>query len=276
MGSNIMDRSAFKHNFLKQIIVRLDFQGVLQAEMENVLLQVKAYLKDKQFNRYEQKISNEIDLNINNSIFQVDNPIKEIRNVTIHSFTNENSGYAIDLSTNFILLKVNATKYIPFESYSTIFMDIANIYKSTIDFFTVKRFGLRKINFCFLDNVNCVNKYFSKRYFDCCDLFEGLDIFASEKKQNFAVDKCKVNLLCGIEQGQLGDRRIYKVTLDSDIYVDTTENVEQIIFTDNDIVKLNDKLFEIYKDVLTEEFIKMLLDEDVSWSGEIMGVDKNE
>ena len=36
-------RSSFKHNFLKQVIIRLDFQGVLQAEMDKILIQVKPY-----------------------------------------------------------------------------------------------------------------------------------------------------------------------------------------------------------------------------------------
>ena len=258
------------------MIIRLDIQGVLQAEMEDILIKVKPYLKERKFNRYEQKINNEIDFNFNNGLFGSDGPIKEIRNIAIHSFVNENSGYTIDLSTNFICLKVNAIRYVLFEEYSKTFMDIANIYRTTIDFLTMTRFGLRKINFCFVRNTSCINKYFRQRYFDCYDFFNESEVLASEKKENIKVDNFKMNLLCDIEQGQLGDEQIYKVTLDSDIYIDVTENIENIIFQDYDIARLNDKLFEIYVDALTQEFGSMLLSDDTIWPDEIMGVEKNE
>lgn len=199
-----INRSSFKHNFLKQIIIRLDFQGILQAEMEKVLLQVKPYLKEKGFNRYEQQINNEVDLDINpNGIFNAVNAVKDIRNIVIHSFVNDNNGYIVDLSIKHICIKVNAAKYVPFEEYSSIFMDISNVYETTIDFFTIKRFGLRKINFCFVKDIKCINKYFNRRYFDCYDLFAESEIFASEKKENISIDSCKLNLLCDIEQGKL-------------------------------------------------------------------------
>ena len=42
-----LERNQLKKNFLKEIIMRLDFQGVLQAEMEKILIKVKPYLNDK-------------------------------------------------------------------------------------------------------------------------------------------------------------------------------------------------------------------------------------
>jgi len=276
MRASGIQRETFKFNFLKQIILRLDFQGVLQTEMENVLLQVKPFLKEKKFNRYEQKVNNEIDINFNSGIFQSENPIKEVRNIVIHSFVNEDKGYTIDLSTNYVCLKVNTVKYVSFEEYSDTFLGIVNIYKSMIDFFTVKRLGLRKINFCFFKDINNINKYFEKRYFDCFDLFEGTNLFVSEKKANFGYKECKVNLLTYIEQGQLGSEKVYKTTLDSDIYVDDSKAIEKRVFDKNGMSDLNDTLFSIYVDTLTDEFVTLLSDEETEWSNEIMGVDKNE
>ena len=226
---------------------------------------------------YEQQISNEIDLNMNsNGIFETANPVREIRNITVHSFINVDSGYTVDLSVNHICIKVNTTKYIPFDEYAITFMGVSNIYKSTIDFFTVKRFGLRKINFCFVNSVSCINKYFNQRYFDCYDLFEPSEVFASEKKENFSVDHCKINLLCDIEQGQLNDKQSYKLTLDSDIYIDDTDNIEKDIFDNEGISLLNERLFMIFVDAITDEFGKMLLSDNDINQDEIMGVERNE
>ena len=276
MNTEGIKRETFKFNFLKQIIIRLDFQGVLQTEMENILLQVKPFLKERKFNRYEQKINNEVDIDLNNSVFQQNNPIKAVRNVITHSFVNEDKGYVIELSTNYVCLKVNAIKYVSFEEYSDTFMGIVNIYKTSIDFLTLKRFGLRKINFCFFNNKSCINKYFQKNYFDCFDLFEGTDIYASEKKTNFRFEECKINLLTYIEQGLLGEKKVYKTTLDLDVYLDQTENIEKVIFEEKGIANLNEKLFLIYIDALTDEFGKMLSNDETVWTDEIIGVEKNE
>ena len=277
MKQNGINRSSFKHSFLKQIIIRLDFQGVLQSEMDEILTQVKPYLKKQGFNRYEQQVNNEIDLNMNsNEFFETVNPIKEIRNIIIHSFINDNCGYVVDLSIRHICIKVNTTKYIPFDKYKAIFMEISNIYRLTIDFLTMKRFGLRKTNFCYVTNVECINKYFNQRYFDCYDLFKESEVFASEKKQNFSAGHCKLNLLCNIQQGQIDSEKVYKLTLDSDIYIDDTNNIENDIFKNETISSLNDKLFMIYVDALTDEFGRMLLNDKDIDQDEIIGVTRNE
>lgn len=85
-----------------------------------------------------------------------------------------------------------------------------------------------------------------------------------------------MNLLCDIEQGQLNDKQVYKLTLDSDIYIDDTNCIEKEIFENNNISSLNERLFAIYIDALTDEFVEMLAnDEDID-QVEIIGVERNE
>ena len=59
-----VNRADLHFNFLKTIIVRLDFQGVFEPEMEKILPLVKPYLKEKAFNRYEKKTSNRIEISV--------------------------------------------------------------------------------------------------------------------------------------------------------------------------------------------------------------------
>lgn len=276
MDSTGVKRSSFKYNFLKQIILRLDFQGVLPMEMEGILIKIKPFLKGKDFNRYEQRVENEIEIPM--GLFQSINeqPMPAVHNINIHCFIDENKGYSVDLSTNFICMKVNAAKYISFDDYADTFMGLVNIYRETIDFLTVKRFGLRKINFCFLKEIEFLNKYFNPQYFSSYSLFDNTEVFASEKKENFKTDNGKINLICGVSQGQLEGKIIYKISLDSDIYIDNTKEIETIIFENNQITDLNDKLFYIYLDAITNEFGNMLCNDETEWSEEIIGVEKNE
>lgn len=276
MNNLEIKRSSFKHNFLKQIILRLDFQGVLPDEIENILKNVKIYLKQKEFNRYEKKIKNATSItsmDAENLILKDD--IKNSDNI-IHSFVNLNKGCTIDLSMNCLCLVINTSKYIPFDEYATIFIDIANMYISTIDLFTVERFGLRKINFCFLSDVKHINKYFSSEYFDPFCLSGHSNILVSEKKDTIAIDEYKVNLLRYIEKGLLSNRPIYKVTLDLDAYIDQSVLIEEPIFSKGNMYKLNDLIFEAYVGALTDKFKIMLSDDEATWSDEIEGVEANE
>ena len=272
-----ISRSQFKYNFLKQIILRLDFQGVLASEMDNVLSPAKRLLKDKGFNRYEKRTENEIEIQmgIHQGIPDAQ-AIPGVKATEVHSFINETKGYAIDLSINHICLKVNSTQYIPFEEYKEVFSGIAKIYQDNIDFFTATRFGLRKINFCFLNSLDQINKYFNGSYFQCHQLFSNTKNFTSERKETLQVDDCKLNLLYGIEQGLLDQKEIYRITLDSDIYLDETKAIEETILKCDGISDLNEKLFEIYVDTLSGEFVDLLSNESTNWAEDIKGVERNE
>jgi len=276
VNNKLLERNAFKNNILKQVIMRLDFQGVLPTEMENVLIPVKSFLKENGFTRYDKRIENELEIPMGMIQPNLEISGPNIKSIEVHSFTDENKGYSIDLSVNFICLKVNETKYIPFDEYADVFMGISKIYNNNIDFFTVKRFGLRKINFCFLKQLNKLNKYFSTEYYNYNKLYDNTNNLVSERKETFGVDNFKVNLLHGISQGQLDRDVIYKVVLDADIYIDEQEYIKKLIFDDGNIYVLNNKLFDIYIDAITEEFAELLKKDDFDFSSEIIGVERNE
>lgn len=96
-----MKRSDFKRNFLKEIIIRLDFQGVFQSEMEKVLIEAKSVLKDQQFNGYDKKTSS-------TSITDSEG-IKNIQNQTVYVFTSDSCGYTVSLSTSYLILSVRCS-----------------------------------------------------------------------------------------------------------------------------------------------------------------------
>ena len=64
--------------------------------------------------------------------------------------------------------------------------------------------------------------------------------------------------------------------MDSDIYIDDTNKIEKDIFMDKNISSLNERLFMIYIDALTDEFGSMLLSDEDIGQDEIIGVERNE
>lgn len=276
MELNGITRKTFKNNYLKQIVMRLDFQGVLQSEMEGVLLFAKKYLKKESFDRYEEKIGNEIELKVGANVFNAQDPIKEVRQTRIYSFCNEDMGYSFDLSANFVVLKVIVAKYACFEEYSRLFIDICRIYKEKIDFFTPKRFGLRKINFCFVKDIQAVNKYFESKYYNCFNLFDESEIKVSAKNANVALGKRSLNVSYGVEQGKIGEESVYKVTLDSDIYSEDTNDIEDFMFDKKNVRDMNEILFSIYVDSITSEMGNVLQSDICDIPDDLLGVDSNE
>ena len=267
MDSSIK-RQDLKRNFLKEIIMRLDFQGVLQAEMEGILMDVKPYLKGKDFNRYKEKVNNQI-VNEGNSITEVKSQISYV-------FMSDVMGYTIELSASSIILTIRTQGYSSFDEYADLFAFIAKVYNSKIDFFTVKRFGLRKINFCFFRNREVITKYFNNTYFNCESPATGFDSQTTERIDRLSNGIHNINMRYATEQGELENDLVYKVTLDSDIYVTNQSEIERLLFEEKSINEVNEILFRIYLNAITDDFIKVLCSNVDNLPVDIIGVESNE
>lgn len=265
-------RTDLHFNFLKNIIFRIDFQGVFEPEMEKILVLVKPHLKSKGFSRYLKKKNNEIQINVGD-LESPESPLsKLVKSQEIHSFINEDRGYVLDLSSSFVCLNINSTAYTPFEEYCAIISEITSIYKENIDFISVNRVGIRKINVCMLEKREKINEFFSSEYFGYFNAIQNTNTVSSNRKDTFIIDVYKGNLSCNIEQGLAENKTLYKVSLDTDIYVDDVSVIEKGI----DFDVMNNMLFEIYISSLTEKFKTALSGDDETLFEGIIGVERNE
>ena len=270
-----ISRDSYKNNYLKNIILRLDFNGVLDAEMEKVIAEAKQYLKTKDFNKYDEKINNEVDLDFGNAFDK--SVVKDVRKFTIYTFRNEQKGYELDMSKNVVCLKINTLKYIPFEEYEEIFLAIVNIYNDVIDFFTPKRLGLRKINFCFMDDIEKLNDYFCENYFENSTVLEESENVNIEKRKSIILkDKnAMMNIITAIQKGIVQDKELSKIILDLDVYSDDQQSICDKIFNNKSIATLNEAIFGVYKNAMTDKFHQYLMKEEFNESV-IRGIEKNE
>ena len=85
-----------------------------------------------------------------------------------------------------------------------------------------------------------------------------------------------LNLRYVIEGGTLETEHFYKVTLDSDIYTLDQDKITEIMFNAASLKEINEKLFRIYLNVLTDYFLEILTTDSVSASDSIVGVELNE
>ena len=248
--------------------MRLDFQGVLQAEMEKVLLKVKPYLMGKAFNRYNAKVNNQ-------TVFEGASK-KEATSQIVYSFMDENSGYTLDLSTTSIVLSIKSVGYSPFENYSEIFSYIVSVYRENIDFFTVVRFGFRKINFCFVKELKHIGTFFESKYYGVEEPVPELDIAIVNRTSRLSDGKMNANLRHIIEQGEIDQDVYFKVTLDSDIYSTDEETIVKTLADKAELTAINEMLFRIYCGAITESMASVLLSEDDNIPEELVGIENNE
>lgn len=263
-----IERSQLKWNFLNEIIMRLDFQGVLQAEMEKVILKAKPFLKGKSFNRYRE--------NINNQAVIEGTSVKEASSQIEYCFTAETTGYTLKLSNTSIILSVKTAGYSPFEDYSEIFSHIAAIYQEEIDFFTVKRFGLRKINYCFVKQMEDIEVYFDPRYYCCHEPITGYRTMAINRTSQLTDGERNLNLKFAVDQGEIDKEAYYRVTLDADIYSLDEQTITSIVTDKEQMMATNETLFKVYCGVIAEPLFNILSsDEDIIPDG-LVGIESNE
>lgn len=267
-------RQEIKFNFLKNIIMRLDFQGVLPAELEKVIIKAKAILKEAGFNRFSERIDNAVNLKQNPS--QMESPIQSLDSIKVFSFINEKDGYSIDLSTNFITLSVESDHYSPFEKYSEIFMKIVNVYRAEIDFFTTTRLGFRKINICLLSDITKINEYFAERYFSYNNSLSDTVPLAFSHSETFQIQPDqKVNFTCKVEHGKTPKGISYRIIIDSDDYLDNQDSIDALLTDPSGIGKMNDTLFTLYLSGLTDKLLNALKGKIPLPTEDIEGIEPN-
>ncbi|HUM84788.1 MAG TPA: TIGR04255 family protein [Lachnospiraceae bacterium] len=267
-------RQDLKFHLVKNIILRLDFQGVMPVELEKIVVDVKKTLKAEGFNRLNENIENSVEIKSKPS--QAETPIQGISSLKVFSFINERRGLILSLSTNNIVISVNSSVYVPFKEYSDIFMQVVDLYRTEIDFFTVKRFGFRKINFCFLKDLTKLNDYFEERYINCNNIFDNSDTLICSRSETFELENgSKFNFRSKVEKGIVDEGVVYRIDIDSDVHTDNPTLIDGILNAASGLEEINSELFKMYSSCLKDRMILFLEGRELV-PDDLEGVDINE
>lgn len=288
---NDISRDDLKYNFLRRVIIRIDYAGVLDIELEETVKALKEHLHDVGFVKFGEGYINEVDFEIKDPELietQLAIPISELKKNKSFNFATEDMSQTVQITKFFTLINVDFGKYIKFEAFGKIFSEIVKIIKCKNKFVRILRIGLRKINHCFLLDISKLNEYFNEKHFNnsaenlnIADIT--IDLSNSQKIDSFSIGDRDVNLIRFLSQGIINkdgdEKQAYQVVLDIDVYTKDEELFDKIIEdsekTNDEIIKMNDIVFKIYVQMLKNEFITKLkttgVNEDV-----ILGVEKND
>lgn len=274
---NDVKRESLKNNFLKNIMVRFDYTGIAEVELDSIIAKVKPIFKTDGYNKLKEEYLTEMDFQLQDpeSIEMEGLPIKEIRKKKAYVFINEEKEIKCKLSTQFAFVLIQSQKYIPFSEYSKTLINVIKTLKDEVEFLNCVRFGVRKVNQCIIKDIHSLNKYFDTKFFQIYGLDKGNIPKLFESKDCFVEGKYNVNLTRMVILGEYDEKAAYQVVLDSDIYITKAEDINELFTGDTEITAMNERLFELYKEALTGTFIEELGKEDYR-DLNIIGVERNE
>lgn len=270
-------RENLKNNFLKNIIVRFDYTGIAEVELDNIVAKVKSIFKKAHYNNLKEEYLTEMDLQLQDPEgIEIESlPVTGVRKKRAYVFFDKERGIECKLSTQFALVSIQSQKYIPFSEYSGTLVEVVKTFRNEVDFLNCTRFGVRKVNQCIIKDIHSLDRYFNIKLFPIYGLDRGSSPKLFESRDCFLDGKYNVNLMRTIIKGEYEDSIAYQVVLDSDIYITQDDDINRLFTGNTEITAMNERLFELYKEALTEDFIEKLGKENFNDSN-IIGVEKNE
>lgn len=257
-------RKDLKSNFLKQTILRLDYDYLFEEDIEKIRKELNYFLISREY-RMNSKTLSQFNVNfdiekMNNYQNGVDVNIKSKEEYA--SFINNKGNIVIDITRNFATMTVDYEKNIEFENIIEVFSEVKKIVQAVREKIALNRIGIRKINMYFLENIENINKYFEEKLFSFNDLIKNEDIILKKQLDTYKYDRYKVNQNSEIQTGIVTnkqtkeEKQVYRITLDIDVYDDVMEN------NDVNLEKMNLIIFDIYKSNLKEKFLEELKNEN--------------
>lgn len=279
-------RAEIKHNFLKQIIFRLDFQGVLNDDVEKCVMQLRQKFFEAGYinmgNRTENEFDFQVKMNLNipnENQFSVSNMNQSL----VYNFTSNNKEI-LEISKSFFTLTVDIEKlYEKFDKYVTLLAESIEVIKNVSPYFNALRIGLRKINICFLDDIADLSTYFSRAAFNIADVvnqFSDYGCAASNMVTILSKDDYQINYVRNIQEGVMqqedgSQNPTYQIVIDIDVYKEGNKKILELL-SDKQNIENNLKLqntieFEVFIKSLNNELIE-LLKQDSFQNNAIRGV----
>ncbi|MCS2306956.1 TIGR04255 family protein [Bacteroides thetaiotaomicron] len=258
-------RYDLQRNIMKYVLFRIDYIGIANTmDLYNVFT---SNFSDK-FASFSTSQQNKYDIQINDleSVSEsLTIPIKEIQKEEIFKFTHNTFGtdeLTLNITRFFSTLQIKCTNYHTIDEYLAFFSEMIGEFKNKLKFFNIKRIGLRKVggNAFLATEQNVIYEYFNKELFSFATNIQGSTLINGRHFDAIAYnDTSIVNIIRLFEKGRINNDDAIQITLDLDGYL-TGERLEERnakkILTD-----INDKLFDIFKQHMTDEFLNEYLNE---------------
>ena len=279
-------RSRFKHFFLKKVIFRLDYDGLLDTDVSKVVSNIRDKYYSYGLSNMNIKQENNINIKIDSDLNTPESErvaLNGYNKNTVYCFES-NNGEIIEIGRNFFSFCIKDVKqYKSFDDYKELLIETIIALNKTTQFFKMIRIGLRKINMCYLKNINSLNKYFTQSAFNFKQTVTDLPEYqcVNSKFTSFLIkDTYKINYnratIDGVMEGKNGKNEpLNLIVTDIDVYKDDMIKISSELKNKKSIEKCLDNQniieFEVFQSSITD-LMKSELSKDCFNNKEIRGV----
>lgn len=269
-------RKSLKNNFLKNLIFRLDFSGMMDADVEDFIQSIRDKIYARGYTTLQEVFENNTNVNLDS--FDATNIQINNDTVKVYQFISANNKI-LKISKSYIIFDINIesnetlfSKYLPLISY------IITKLKER-KYVHYNRIGLRKLNSCIILDKSTLSNYFPQnvlRQFN-------ENFITTQIADDILQDVYRINYNRRFQEGIINinekEAPAYQVILDIDASMqDDAENSLNNKVLENNadeiLTELNDLIFDVYIKSLTEKYIEKL--KDTNFDDEnILGVTKN-
>lgn len=285
----VIKRRDIKHNFLRRIILRLDYDGIV--DIKDTLKNIEDKLPSYGFVEMTAEFINEAEFELDDPNMiesQLSIPLKDLHKIETFKYRNENKNIILEINKLYTSLTINIDKYMEFERYCNIFAGVIDSIKKQNIYINPTRLGLRKINDCIIKDKSKFENYFNSEYFSDITMKLSQDGFNSEKINTQFVDtimhdEFMFNYARIASSGVLSvngsEYDVYQVVIDIDGYTHDNIKLKSIINNGDELksqlIKVNGNLFDLYIRTLNCRFAEELTHTNFT-RDDILGVSKND
>lgn len=270
MNKEEISRDLLKDNIMRNIIFRLDYQGMIDSTDF-----VKQFSREfnGSFKSYSKNTHNKVDIQIND-LEDISNtlsiPVSEIAKQDIHVFRDNQFGsdqVTLNISIYNTILNVECTDYKNIDEYLNFMVKYIDFLFKNEPYVVLKRFGLRKIGSNIYEDFASIHEDFEKEYFSFKEIyFDSFSLFKNriEEVLYHEATKLKINFIRSLDTGNAINQttgesnKAFLVSLDLDAYLDEEaldfnkykEKMPHLITLIN-----NDILFNLFKNSVTNDFL---------------------
>ena len=238
MDKNSIDRKKLKYNFLKKIIIRFDYDGMDDTELDQVISSISMELKKHDYTSRTVETEKEMQFEFNDpeSGDYAELYGKKIREQKVFVFHNENPQIKLSISSSCACISIEETKYVDCLKHCDVLWKVMSIIISEpeqVPFFIFKRFGLRKTNQCFLRDINRLNEYFEPSHYHVFRI-QGEDNIKEKVMQirdSLEIAGYNANLIRTLVRGELRGEEAYQVNYDADMYLIDSQSIKELMET---------------------------------------------
>lgn len=251
-------RAKLKHTFLKNLTLKVEFDGLIDLDVEIFVQSAGKILYKNEYNSLEE-------------VFVVDNDKYFV-------FKTDN-GRRVTISKSNIILEIDTTKNNPmFSNYWSTVVELIKELKK-FEFINIKKIGLQKVNTCIIYKKDDISKFFTEKA-----LHLALDdVISLEFNEQAEVDNTYFLYNRTITKGTVRRCDEYRTGNDTDTGYQIILDIEgsmpiedelDVDYLKESIKTINNQLYDLFFESLSPEFIKELSQDEFNDS-RIAEVTKN-